>query len=491
MAAMATATHSKVGGVRLSSRAHLNASSVRPSQSKRFRTSTQRSTARLVIKAQAGKDRDVSAQAAEVAAAPVEEPQKGLLDSLVHGLTQHYKKASKEAARSKFKRLPATMRIEGQWYDCSGWAAAHPGGSRWIHWFHGRDATAVFYAFHSYGPNGSSLAINRLSKLQKVEAPPVAEQKLPMPKEMDANVNFQTLRRNLEEQGFFKRSVWKEALALAQVVLMYAVGTTIAYSHPIWATIILGIGAQQAGWLAHDYIHGRGKWCKTMRWFGAVFNGHSAEWWTQKHSLHHTFTNEEKHDNDILMEPFFFLRSPKESGRPDSPARKWQHIYGYPLLGIMYWLWRALSIQTAWHRKDKYELCLMAINYSWMALFLPPAVAIGHVFLGGFLVGALVSATHQSEEVMADGDEPDFITGQFRSTRDADTVAGPVETWLWGGMDTQLEHHLFPTIPRYNYHRLRPILKAWAEAHGCNYRISPSSTIISDNWKLLDTVAHA
>jgi len=157
----------------------------------------------------------------------------------------------------------------------------------------------------------------------------------------------------------------------------------------------------------------------------------------------------------------------------------------------MYLLWRALSLLTAIKRKDTYELGLMSINYAWMAFCLPPAVAIGHMVLGGFMVGALVSATHQSEEVMAEGDEPDFVTGQFRSTRDAETVFGPVETWLWGGMDTQLEHHLFPTVPRYNYHKLRPILKAWAEKHNVDYRISPSTTIIADNWKLLNKVAHA
>ena len=70
----------------------------------------------------------------------------------------------------------------------------------------------------------------------------------------------------------------------------------------------------------------------------------------QKHSMHHSFTNEEHLDNDIMMEPFFFLRSPTESGRPDHPLRKFQHIYGYPLLSIMFWLCAAL-VQTAWKRK--------------------------------------------------------------------------------------------------------------------------------------------
>ena len=72
-------------------------------------------------------------------------------------------------------------------YDASGWAKAHPGGARWIHWFDGRDATGIFYALHSYGPNGSTLASDRLKKLPKCDAPgtvtlPKAQVSTPQPR---------------------------------------------------------------------------------------------------------------------------------------------------------------------------------------------------------------------------------------------------------------------------------------------------------------------
>ena len=132
----------------------------------------------------------------------------------------------------------------------------------------------------------------------------------------------------------------------------------------------------------------------------------------------------------------------------------------------------------------------MGLNYVWLATCMPWQVALGSVTLGGFIVGSLVSATHQSEEIMDASSAGEYVDGQFRSTRDAETVFGPLETWIWGGMDTQLEHHLFPSMPRYNYHKLRPILKAWAKAQGILYRSSPSTTIIADNWKTLDRIAH-
>jgi len=399
---------------------------------------------------------------------------------------------SAESARpvfTKAKDEPVRIKIDAQWYDCRGWAKAHPGGERWIHFFDGRDGTDAFYALHSNGKNGSSKAVERLAKLPKCDPPPASELKTPTASEYATSMSFRDFRVKLEDDGFFKRSFWHETWALVQVVGLYAAGTAVAYSNPFAATILLGLGMVQAGWLGHDYVHGRGPVCDAFRYMPTLLNGHGVEWWTQKHSMHHTFTNEEHMDNDVMMEPFFFLRHPTESGRPDVPTRKFQHIYGYPLLSIMFWLWRFHSLQSAWERKDKKELAFMAVNYAWLAFAMPWQVALGSVFLSGFVVASLVSATHQSEEIMEFGDGAEYVEGQFRSTRDAETVFGPLETWIWGGMDTQLEHHLFPTMPRYKYHALRPILKAWAAANGINYRSSPSTKIISDNFNLLKKVA--
>ena len=131
-----------------------------------------------------------------------------------------------------------------------------------------------------------------------------------------------------------------------------------------------------------------------------------------------------------------------------------------------------------------------------MTVLYLPAVAAGGVTLGGFLVGALVSATHQSEGVVhaAGGAPRSFVEAQFASTRTADAGGGPLGAavaWLWGGMDTQLEHHLFPTMPRYRYAALRPRLRAWAAQAGVEFRISGWHTIIADNYRTLRAVAAA
>jgi fatty acid desaturase len=153
---------------------------------------------------------------------------------------------------------------------------------------------------------------------------------------------------------------------------------------------------------------------------------------------------------------------------------------------MTYVLWRRHSLASAIQRKDKKELALLAVHYGWLFGFLPLSVAISSVLLGGFLVGALVTATHQTEEIMYE-QAGQFVDIQFRSTREAD-VDG-MERWLWGGMDTQLVHHLFPTMPRYRHHQARPVIQRWAEENGYDFRISTSKEIIEKNWTHLKQMA--
>jgi fatty acid desaturase len=348
-------------------------------------------------------------------------------------------------------------------------------------------------------PAGSALAKERLAALPTC-APPPAPAVPPRPGSAEASAatpsgeappllaSFRAFREQLEREGFFRRDVASEAAALGAVLALFAAAAAVAEPFPLPATILLGLGMQQAGWLSHDYIHGRGLFCALMRQSGALLNGHSVQWWVAKHSAHHVWTNTHGLDQDVTQEPFFWLEHPEASGRPDAAHRRFQHWYGYPLYSITFWAWRFASWADVIKRRDVAEGALLAANAAAMLAIYPPGVAVGGVTLAGFLVGSLVSATHQSEGIT--DERRDFVTAQFASTRDAE--AHGAARWLWGGMDTQLEHHLFPSMPRYRYAALRPRLQAWAAANGIEYRMSPWTRIIADNWRTLrDAAAEA
>ena len=141
----------------------------------------------------------------------------------------------------------------------------------------------------------------------------------------------------------------------------------------------------------------------------------------------------------------------------------------------------------------KNELYALLAHYFILLSILPFNVWMPAVFLSGLLSALIVTPTHQSEELFEDY-QADFVTAQFQSTRNA-VMTNPFSEWLWGGMQYQLEHHLFPTMPRSKYPALREILTKFAEDNINNipggYRESGEFEILKMNWDLYKRVAEA
>jgi fatty acid desaturase len=252
---------------------------------------------------------------------------------------------------------------------------------------------------------------------------------------------------------------------------------------------------QQAGWIGHDYTHARGKACHVNGLIlSCISNAFSRAWWSNKHNTHHVFTNYIGLDADIENDPVFHLFFPTKDN--DVFFRKMQHWYFVPVASVLYFSWKIQSIQYAIEKKLYRELALFVIHYAWL-YSLGLGVALGAVYLGGGLVAVIVTATHQSEEMIDSSthsvstSKPDesvipysFCEGQFATTRDAKTNNFFLE-WLWGGMQYQLEHHLFPTMPKYYYSTLAPRIKAFAESNGLSYRVDTQMQIFQRNFNTL------
>ncbi|XRB10541.1 cytochrome b5 heme-binding domain-containing protein [Pseudoscourfieldia marina] len=410
------------------------------------------------------------------------------------------------------------LKIDGTWYDCTGWAKAHPGGRAFVELLDGRDASGVFWALHG-GRDVNGEAAERLAKLPKLEMPPSAAQGSqsfqPSGESAELSSAFQELRSYFETNGFFERNPWQEAMSFATTLGLYVVGSYMAYNPatfaPPLAAVVLGVAQQQGGWLGHDMIHGKGWWCRLNRRIPALLNAFDSEWWATKHSMHHSFTNTEGRDGDIKLEPLYYLRPPSESGRSDvTGLRRWQHLTGYPFYAFTYFLWRYRSIDCAVRRRDWGMLAMFAVNAAWLHTLGAP-VALSSIAVAGFLCGAIVTATHQVEHMMsaeeraaieaADGGADDFVAVQFATTHDAD-CGSAAERWLWGGMDVQLVHHLFPTMPRYRLHEARDITREWSAGQKMpthlpngggplTYKASPPLDLIRLNYDVLEKNARA
>jgi len=390
-------------------------------------------------------------------------------------------------------RTSLDVRIHNVWYDLSGWRKAHPAGSHWIDWYDGRDATEVMDAFHS------EKARNMYQRLPRSDPKVVAQLEAEAEPDSEATKNFRELRRQLEEDGWWERDVWHEVKLLS---IWSGLGLSAAYlSHTdLWGSwplsvFLLGLFFTQSGWLGHDYVHGVDKWTDRLRQLTTAFAGLGVTWWSDKHNKHHALTNEVGVDEDIATDPFLYTWAPDP--KHDSPLRKIQHLIFYVPFSALFALWRVDTLSVAVEAVEekrpgaKEELWILMAHYFVVLSVFPLSVFLPSVLLSGLMSALIVTPTHQSEE-MFETYQSQWAEAQFLSTRSAKT-SNPFSEWIWGGMQYQLEHHLFPTMPRSKYPLLKPILEKFAKDNNIEggYRESGEFEILKMNWELYKKVAEA
>ena len=367
----------------------------------------------------------------------------------------------------------AVIRVDDNWYDCTAWRNSHPGGAQIIDQFHNSDATDAFYSLHS------EEAIQKLHKMKgKPVEGPTARNKI--------SEDFQKWRVELEKDGWFDR-IWIVDFGrnILPMIALYVIGTMISGTYPVLATLLIGFAMQQFGWIGHDMAHARGALGMGLgKTVGPLFNGFSSQWWSQKHNTHHTFPNRREFDSDIHNEPIVHLWFP--DAKSDVWYRKYQHHYYMFAYAMLYVSWRFQSIVFVVGSKHWGERAMLALNYMWLA-YLPWKVAIGSIILGGWFVALVVTANHQTEPLI-DAQAPyNFITDQFDSTRDVLTTW--TTEYFFGGMQYQLEHHLFPIMPRYYYPSFRPIAKKFAQDHDLKFHVTPVKEIFVMNYDVIKKFA--
>ena len=386
-------------------------------------------------------------------------------------------------------RTTLDVRIHGNWYDLSGWRKAHPAGVHWIDWYDGRDATEVMDGFHSEKGRQmyKRLPLSKENTAKMLEAS--------IPEDSKTQIAFRKLRQQLEEKGYWKRDFKHEGLQLGLWASFVLGAAATASTLPIVSTSLLAISFTAAGWLGHDYIHGVDGFSNRLRNFAAVAAGLAPTFWSDKHNKHHALTNEQGVDEDIATSPFLYTWAPNP--QDDSPLRKVQHLIFWLPFSMLFALWRVDSIKGTWkdfkqNRKDaKAELKALAAHYLIMCSVFPWQVWLPAVFVSGLVSALIVTPTHQDEAMFEDY-QPDFVTAQFMSTRNAVTT-NPFSEWIWGGMQYQLEHHLFPTMPRNRYPQLRETLIKFAKDNNVpgGYRETNEWLIMWRNWLLYRKVAKA
>jgi len=281
---------------------------------------------------------------------------------------------------------------------------------------------------------------------------------------------------------------WSTFVALT-LALAGLVAAVVLLRHSWWQLAVaagLAVVLGQVMFLGHDAAHRQifasGRW---NDWASLVvanlYAGMSYGWWQHKHSRHHAKPNQVDADPDIATGVLVF----HEDGlpAPRTGLRGWflrrQGWLFFPLLLLEGLNLHVSGIKTIFGRgpvkRRPIEIALVTARLGgYLALvFWAMPVHLGFAFLGvqlglfGLYMGAVFAPNHKGMPIVPKDSRIDFFSRQVLMSRGI--TGGRVMDWLMGGLNHQVEHHLFPSMPRPHLRRARPLVKAACAEHGVPY----------------------
>ncbi|WP_166352307.1 fatty acid desaturase family protein [Phytoactinopolyspora limicola] len=248
---------------------------------------------------------------------------------------------------------------------------------------------------------------------------------------------------------------------------------------------VLAVVLTQFGFLGHDGAHRQifasHRWNEwSARVFSGLFTGLSYGWWLTKHNRHHANPNKVGSDPDIGAGALVF--TPDDARRRTGLAHRFARRQGYlffPLLLLEGLALHVASIQRVASRealKHRWtEASFLAVRLGGyltvLLIVLPPgkAAAFFGIQMGlfGLLLGGSFAPNHKGMPIVPIHEKTDFLRRQVLMSRNVS--GGWATDFALGGLNYQIEHHLFPSMPRPNLRRAQPIVREFCARHQVAY----------------------
>lgn len=303
--------------------------------------------------------------------------------------------------------------------------------------------------------------------------------------------SYTELAAIIRESGLLRRRQgWYWTRIGLSVLAFAAIWAGVVVVGDSWLQLILagllGVVVTQFGFLGHDAAHRQvfvsstwNDW--TSRILSAVFAGLCFGWWKGKHNQHHARPNEEGRDPDIAPGALAFTRDVAASRRPGLGTwflRRQGWLF-FPLLTLeglnLHYagLRQILADRTVPHRR--LEITLVSLRLSAyvvaLALLLPPGLAVAFFFVQmavfGLCLGASFAPSHKGMPIVPKDSRIDFLRRQVLMSRNV--RGGALVEFAMGGLNYQIEHHLFPSMPRPNLKLAQPVIRAYCLEQGVTY----------------------
>lgn len=207
--------------------------------------------------------------------------------------------------------------------------------------------------------------------------------------------------------------------------------------------------------------------------------GVNRSWWVEKHNQHHGNPNDLDMDPDINL-PFIAFSEDQARGMRGIPRLivRRQALLFYPLVclegfvlkisGIMYVFEKRLkspvaeSVMVVGHIVIYLGLVFLALPF-WQGLLF---VAVNQLLMGLY-VGSTFAPNHKGMLAVDGNTTLDFLRRQVLTARNV--KSSPLNDYLYGGLNYQIEHHLFPGMPRNKLKAARNIVRPFCRDHSILY----------------------
>nr|XP_034979304.1 acyl-CoA (8-3)-desaturase-like [Zootoca vivipara] len=382
-------------------------------------------------------------------------------------------------------------------YDISQFHLRHPGGTRVISHYAGQDATDAFTAFHK----DEDLVKKYLSSLLIGELAPDQPSCEPTKNAMLVN-DFHELRTTVKRMGLLQPSfLFFGFMFLHAFLLDTASWLTIWYFGASWVPFLVGVAlftiAQiQYGFLQHDLGHlsvfQKTKWNRPFHFIVmGICKGGPPSQWNHMHNQHHAKPNCFRKDPDLNMHPFLFSLGKALSVELGKKKKKYmpyqhQHIYFALLAPLTFVIFvQGVVLRFAFQRKKWLEFAFIILYNVRVCLMYVPLMGfksfMAFYWLARFLESTWFLWVSQMNHIpmTIDYDKNlDWVSAQLAATCDVDQSL--FNDWYTGHLNFQIEHHLFPTMPRHNYWKVAPLVKSLCAKHGIEYQCKPLLTAFAD-----------
>jgi fatty acid desaturase len=329
-----------------------------------------------------------------------------------------------------------------------------------------------------------------------------------VPLERAVGSDFARLSKKIANSGLMRRRPVYYTIRIITVALLYAgVWTAFVVVGRSWWTLavaaVLAVVFGQVALLAHDIAHRqvfrlRKASAVSGRIAGNAGIGMGYGWWQDKHTRHHANPNHEELDPDVAPDLLIWSQNQARAakGLPRLLGRAQVYAF-FPLLTLEGFNLhvsglRALANRSLKNRTLEGALLVAHITAYLTALFLllPPGMAVVfllvHQCLFGVYLGSIFAPNHKGMPMLTGKDRPDFLRRQVLTSRNV--RGGWFTDIVLGGLNYQIEHHLFPSMPSPHLRKAQRIVRLYCEEVGVPYA---ETSLITSYRQTLRSLHHA